>query len=268
MPFELSDRSVLVTGASSGIGAAVAVEVARRGARVGIVARRETELAAVLERCRRHTPGSQMWVGDLADTAQADAMIDDLPERLGGVDVLINNAGIPKRRHVTRLTPGEVDAVMRINYLTPVRLALALLPAMMERGEGRIVNVASVAAVLSSPGESAYNASKAALAVWSETADVDLDGTGVRVHVVHPGVVDTPLFDVPDNDDLANPVDPIPVEDAAAAVLEPLESDALITYVPDYFADLARAKADDPEGFLEGVAEWVREERGDRTARP
>ncbi len=263
MPFDLSDRSVVVTGASSGIGAAVAVEAARRGARVGLVARREAELAAVLDRCRHHAPRSEMWACDLADPARLDALVHDLPERLGGVDVLINNAGIPKRRHVTRLTPAELDAATRINYLVPVHLALALLPGMLERGEGRIINVASVAAVLSSPGESAYNASKAALTVWSETADVDLDGTGVRVHVVHPGVVDTPLFDVPDNDDLVNPVDPIPVGEAAAAVLEPLESDALITYVPGYFADLARAKADDPQGFLEGVAQWVREERAD-----
>jgi short-subunit dehydrogenase len=259
VPFELRDRSVLVTGASSGIGAAVAVEAAQRGARVGLVARRKAELAAVLERCREHSPQSAMWTCDLAGP-QLESLIDDLHSQFGPVDVLVNNAGIPKRRHTTRLTVAEVESVMRINYLAPVALTLALLPEMLERGDGRVVNVASVAAVLSSPSEAAYNASKAALSVWSETAAVDLDGTGVRVHVVHPGVVDTPLFDLPDNDDLVNPVDPISVSEAAAAVLSPLETDALITYVPDYFAELAAAKARDPQDFLEGVADWVRDQ--------
>jgi NAD(P)-dependent dehydrogenase (short-subunit alcohol dehydrogenase family) len=96
----------------------------------------------------------------------ADALAE-----LGGVDILVNNAGIPKRRQVTRLDPETVAAVMAINYLSPVRLTLALLPHMVERGSGRIVNVSSVAATLSSPGEAAYVASKAALTGFSESMD-------------------------------------------------------------------------------------------------
>ena len=82
-----------------------------------------------------------------------DAVAKAALAELGGVDVLVNNAGIPKRRHVTRLDASTVDAVMRINYSSPVQLTLALLPHMLEQGEGRIVNVSSVAATLSSPGE-------------------------------------------------------------------------------------------------------------------
>lgn len=208
-----------------------------------------------------------MWVRDLTES-DLEALTGEVVAHFGAVDVLVNNAGIPKRRHATRLTLADVESVTRINFLAPVALTLALLPEMLDRGSGRIVNVASVAAVLSSPGEAAYNASKAALAVWSESMAVDLDGTGVALHVVHPGVVDTPLFDLPDNDDLVSPVDPIPVSEAADAVLSPLDTDALITYVPDYFADLARAKAEDPQGFLEGVAEWVRSERTDNRDAP
>src|SRR5579863_9167825 len=168
MAYDVAGRKVLVTGASSGIGAGLAEALAKAGATVGIVARREKRLAEVRE--------------------------------LGRVDVLVNNAGIPKRRHVTALDAATVDAVMRINYSSPVRLTLALLPQMLERGEGRIVNVSSVAATLSPPGEAAYAATKAALAVFSEAMAIDLWDTGVKVMVVYPGVVDTELFTLPDND--------------------------------------------------------------------
>ncbi len=95
---------------------------------------------------------------------------------------------------------GTVDSVMAINYSSPVRLTLALLPQMLERDSGLIVNIASVAATLSSPGESAYDASKAALAVFSEAMAIDLWETGVEVMVVYPGLFDTELFSLPDND--------------------------------------------------------------------
>ncbi len=136
------------------------------------------------------------------------------------MDILVNNAGIPKRRHVTRLDPATVESVMAINYLSPVRLTLALLPHMVERGSGRVVSVASVAATLSPPGESAYSASKAALAVFSESMAVDLWDTGVKVTVVYPGVVDTELFTLPDNDPFAGDVESITVEEAAATILD------------------------------------------------
>src|SRR4051812_6584889 len=158
--FDATGKRVLVTGASSGIGAALAEAFARAGATVGICARREDRLAEVLERCRDASPESRMWVTDLTDPAVVDRLAVDAVAELGGVDVLVNNAGIPRRRHVTKLDPSVVEDTMLINYLSPVRLTLALLPHMLERGDGHIVNVSSVAATLSSPGESAYDASK------------------------------------------------------------------------------------------------------------
>ena len=143
-----------------------------------------------------------------------DRLAAEAVEQLGGVDILINNAGIPKRRHVTALDPATVESVMAINYLSPVRLTLALLPHMVARGSGRIVNVSSVAAPLSSPGEAAYDASKAALAVFSEAMAVDLWDTGVKVTVVYPGVVDTELFTLPDNDPFTGDVEAITVDEA------------------------------------------------------
>jgi short-subunit dehydrogenase len=257
----LRGRRVLVTGASSGIGAGLAEAMAASGAVVGICARRQDRLAETLERCRAHSPESRMWVVDLADLAQVDRLATAAVEELGGVDVLVNNAGIPKRRQVTALDFATVEAVMNINYFSPVRLTLALLPGMVEQGWGRVINVSSVAATLSSPGESAYDGSKAALAAFSESMAVDLWDTGVKVTVVFPGVVDTELFSLPDNDPSIAAVEALTVAEAVEAVLDGAGADRLNVYVPSYFADLAAAKAQDVEGFMAGAAEFVRQQQ-------
>ncbi len=248
---------VLITGGSSGIGAGLAEAFAAAGATVGIVARRRDRLTEVVERCRAHTPASTMWVADLSEPSAVDRLAEQAVDELGGVDILVNNAGIPKRRHVTALEPATVEAVMAINYLSPVRLTLALLPHMLERGSGTVVSVASVAATLSPPGESAYSASKAALSVFSESMAVDLWSTGIKVAVVYPGVVDTELFTLPDNDPFAGDVPSITVEEAAATILEGVAAGALSIYVPGYFADFAVNKAQDVDGFLAGTAAYV-----------
>jgi short-subunit dehydrogenase len=264
MAYDVAGRRVLVTGASSGIGAGLAEALARAGAVVGLCARRGERLAEVLERCREHAPSSRMWVVDLADPSAVDRLASAAMVELGGVDVLVNNAGIPKRRHVTALDAATVDAVMNINYSSPVRLTLALLPQMIERGEGRIVNVSSVAATLSPPGEAAYAASKAALTVFSESMAVDLWDTGVKVTVVYPGVVDTELFTLPDNDPFEAAVESIPVDEAVAAILDGLATDAAQVYVPGWFGDVASSKAANVAQFLSGTAQYVRQQREQR----
>ncbi|MGD0379295.1 MAG: SDR family NAD(P)-dependent oxidoreductase [Acidimicrobiales bacterium] len=260
MTYDVAGRRVLVTGASSGIGAGLAEAFAKAGATVGLVARRADRLAEVLERCRRHSPSSRMWVADLAQHAAVDALAVDAMSELGGVDVLVNNAGIPKRRHVTALDAATVDAVMNINYSSPVRLTLALLPQMLERGEGRILNISSVAATLSPPGEAAYAATKAAVTVFSESMAVDLWDTGVKVTVVYPGVVDTELFTLPDNDPFVAQVESITVDEAVATIMQGLADEAAQVYVPAWFGDVASSKAANVEQFLAGTAEYVRQQ--------
>ena len=248
-----------MTGGSSGIGAALAEELARRGAVVGICARRADKLSEVVGRCMEHSPDSRMWVVDLAEPDAVDQLAVDVMDAFGGVDLLVNNAGIPKRRHVSALDIDTVTAVMHVNYLSPMRLTLELLPQMVARGSGTIVNIASVAATLSAPGEAAYDASKAALAVFSEAMAVDLWDTGIKVMVVYPGVIDTELFTLPDNDvaDLDVPAEPVSV--AVDAVMAGLESGAAQVYVPEWFHGVAASKAQDVGAFLEGTAAYLRE---------
>ena len=251
-------KRVLITGGSSGIGAGLAEGFAAAGAVVGIAARRRDRLAEVLERCRAHAPSSQMWVVDLADPDAVDRLAAQAVDALGGVDLLVNNAGIPKRRHVSRLDAATVESVMAINYLSPVRLTLAVLPTMLAQGSGRVVFVSSVAAPLSPPGEAAYSASKAALAVFAETMAVDLWDSGVGVSVVYPGVVDTELFTLPDNDPFTGDVEAIPVDEAVTTIMDGIAAGALSIYVPAYFAEFAAQKAQDVDRFLAGTAEYVR----------
>lgn len=260
MGFDVSGKRVLVTGASSGIGAALAEGFAAAGATVGICARRADRLDAVLERCRAHAPESRRWVVDLADTDAVDRLAADAVAELGGVDVLVNNAGIPLRRHVTRLDPDAVARAMHVNYFSPVRLTLALLPHLLERSEARIVNVSSVAATLSSPGEAAYDASKAALTAFSEAMAIDLWDTNVKVLVVYPGLVATELFDVPGNDPVPAGVEAIGTDEVVTAVLDALAAGHSQVYVPSWFADIAVGKAGNVDGFLSGAAEFVRQQ--------
>jgi NAD(P)-dependent dehydrogenase (short-subunit alcohol dehydrogenase family) len=262
--YAIKGKKVLVTGSSSGIGAALAEGLATRGAIVGICARRADRLADVLARVQAASPESRSWTVDLDDLDGIETFAAMVDKEMGGVDVLVNNAGIPKRRHVTRLTPDEVERVMRINYLSPVRLTLALLPGLIERS-GRIVNVSSVAARLGPPIEAAYAASKAALTAFSECAAVDLRDTGVQVHVVNPGVLDTELFHLPDNEQgFHQAVDALPADAIVEPVLAALDAGTIESYVPDWFGDVVAGKFKDTDAFIAGTKAYVTEQSAER----
>jgi NAD(P)-dependent dehydrogenase (short-subunit alcohol dehydrogenase family) len=261
MSYSLAGKKVLVTGASSGIGAALAEGFAERGAVVAICARREDRLRDVLERLRKRSPESRSWVIDLSQLDAVESFARRVDDELGGIDVLVNNAGIPKRRSVTELSPEVVDAVMAINYLSPVRLTLALLPGLIERG-GRIVNISSVAARLGPGTEAAYAASKAALTAWSEAMCVDLADTDVKVHVVNPGIIDTELFRLPENDEpIADMSMALPVDAIVQPVVDQLDSGTFEIYVPAWFQDVVAGKVADPDAFLRGSIEYLRSRR-------
>jgi NAD(P)-dependent dehydrogenase (short-subunit alcohol dehydrogenase family) len=259
--YSLEGKKVLVTGASTGIGAALAEGFAQHGAVVGICARRHDLLDDVLSRLQKHSPESRAWTVDLADLDGVEAFARRADLELGGIDVLVNNAGAPKRRRVPDLTPEVVESIMSLNYYSPIRLTLALLPGLIER-QGRIVNIGSIAARLGPPGEAAYAATKAALTAWSESMAVDLADTGVKVHVVAPAVIDTDLFHLPDNDPaMTEGVDALSTDAMVAPVIALLESGSFEAYVPEYFRDIVIGKFQNPDGFMEGTIAFARSHR-------
>jgi short-subunit dehydrogenase len=261
MSYDLDGKHVLVTGASGGIGAALAEGFAKRGATVGICARRADRLEEVLERCRVHAPESRAWTVDLADLEGLEAFARKASGELGGIDVLVNNAGIPKRKRVFDLTPEIVESTMLINYFSPVRLTFALLDEIVERG-GRLMYVSSVAARLSPPAEAAYSATKAAISAWAECLQVDLRDTPVKIHVLYPGVIDTELFHLPENDPLGTTgVEMLPVDAIVEPVMTMIEQDQLEVSVPDWFNGVYASKAGNVAGFLEGTIAFARSQQ-------
>lgn len=241
--------TALVTGASSGIGAATARLFAANGTTVALVARRADRLAEVAADCREGAPASRWWSADLADPAGAADLARAVWDELGPIDVVVNNAGIPLRRPADRLTMAEVERAMTVNYLSPVAITLALLPRLLERGSGTIVNVSSLGGRLGIPHEAAYCGSKFALAGWSESLAADLVGTGVAVRLVLPGPVDTEIWDQPGNDtaDYSGPL--VPADEVAAGIVDCIDSPRFEHYLPDMSA-VVEMKTKDFDGFV------------------
>jgi len=247
-----NDRVAVVTGASSGIGAATARALAAAGTTVAVVARRADRLDQVVADCRRTAPASERWVADLADPEAAADLAREIWDHYGHVDVVVNNAGAPMRRPVTRLTMAEVERTMRINYLSPVAITLAVLPRMLTRGAGTVVNVSSLGGRLGIMTESAYSGSKFALAGWTEAAAAEVAGTGVQLKLVLPGAIDTEIWDQPDNDPPVYTGPLVPAEEVAAGIVAALDGDRFEHYLPDMKA-VVQMKTDDIDGFMAGM---------------
>jgi short-subunit dehydrogenase len=254
----MEGRKVLITGASSGIGAALARRMAAEGATVGLVARREDRLREVLDECRRAgDPASTMWVTDLADVDRAAEIAHEAWETFGHLDVLVNNAGMPKRRHVAELAVDEIEETMRVNFMAPVRMTLAVLPRMLERDRGVIVNVASLGGRLGIVHEAAYCASKFALCGWSEAMAIDLMDSGVSVRLVQPGPIATEIWERPGSEPAKYDGPKFPPDDVAAAIVAAIGSDRFEHFEPDLKA-IVESKTSDIDTFLAGSAEMGR----------
>jgi short-subunit dehydrogenase len=258
---QISGSHILVTGASSGIGASLARQLAEGGATVGLIARREDKLAEVLADCRKVSPDSRMWVADLADLDRAAAVAVEAWDAFGHLDCIVNNAGVPMRRHTTKLDLDTLEWVMRINFLAPAHMTMTLLPRMLERGDGMIVNVSSVAGRLGNANEAAYSASKFALCGWSEAIAVDLWDSGIVIRLVNPGPIDTEIWDLPDNDDPLYSGPKISAEEMARGIVGAIEGDGFELYLPDMKA-IVEAKTSNPDPFIEGMAAMLRSPAG------
>ena len=192
---KLADQRILITGASSGIGRAMAIELAAEGVHLALVARREAlleQLAEELARSGHERP--VVLVADLSERGAATKVAAQAIERLGDVDILINNAGGAAVGF--QWVVGDHDKARRaleVNYWAPLALMEALVPAMREHDHGAVVNVTSGVQVMPLWFMGHYSASKAALAQVTQTLALELQGSGVNVLEVIPGTVDTPM---------------------------------------------------------------------------
>ena len=196
-PVDLRSKRVLLTGASSGIGEAGAVQFAAAGARVLAVARRAELLDALVARITAAGGEASAMVCDLSDLDAVDALAAEAQDRLGGVDILVNNAGRSIRRPLAESLERwhDVERTMLLNYYSVLRLVRGIAPGMLERGDGHLINVATWG-VLSeaSPLFGAYNASKAALSAVSRVIETEWGPRGVHSSTLYYPLVATPMI--------------------------------------------------------------------------
>jgi NADP-dependent 3-hydroxy acid dehydrogenase YdfG len=185
--------TVLITGASSGIGRAMAIEYAKRGAHVMAVARRESELSSLCRQIEGAGGKASFMVCDVADANAAKDVVQKAERELGSLDMVVANAGVGHAAHATRLTLEDVSRTIDINIKGAFATLLAAVPIMLAQKHGHLVGVSSLAGRRALPGGGAYCASKAALSVFMETLRIDLAPAGIDVTDVQPGFVDTPM---------------------------------------------------------------------------
>ncbi len=183
---------VFITGASSGIGEALAGELGRRGWNLTLVARREDELKRVAARIEARGK-AQVLPYDLGHLEGLHALVKRAEDGLGHIDVLVNNAGIERVARTADVSIEEGETLLQVNLLAPLRLIHTVVPGMIGRGSGHIVNVASVAGLVPLPYATHYSASKAALSSASEHLRLELSTYGIHVLTVYPGPIVTAM---------------------------------------------------------------------------
>ncbi len=192
---QIHDKIALVTGASSGIGRAIAIDLARRGALVAICARRADRLEETLAACREHSPKSRSYLCDVRDPEQIRATVAASATDLGPIDILVNNAGVGAYHLFAEAPVEEFEELMRANFFSAVHFTKQVLPAMLARRTGAVVFIASLAGRMGTWRHTAYSASKFALTGLAESLYYEVKSRGVHVAVIQPGAIRTELFE-------------------------------------------------------------------------
>jgi NAD(P)-dependent dehydrogenase (short-subunit alcohol dehydrogenase family) len=241
---EITGRRVLITGANRGLGRALALACAEAGAAEVIAAARELHGVEAGD-----GGGPQPRITQARLDVTSDEQVEAAARRVGAVDILINNAGIAVFGGVFKAGLEDVRREMEVNYLGVLRVVRAFAPAMAERGDGLIVNIASQLSKVSLPALGTYCATKAALLSLSQAMRGDLAPSGVRVISVLPCTIDTDMsrgYDIPK----------IPVEAAAAEILEAIRSEARETMIGDEARQLLSSLAADPVAVEQAFSQF------------
>lgn len=188
------NKVVFLTGASSGIGEALALELAKRGAILGLLARRENLLRDLVAKCERKGTAAREFPCDITDEAAVFDAAQSLRNEFGKIDVLIANAGIGgATKNAKDLLPQDFRRVIDTNLVGAVNSVSAVLPQMLERGQGQLVAISSLAGFRGLPKSAAYCSSKAAMTAYFESVRLDVQDKGVAVTIIQPGFIKTPL---------------------------------------------------------------------------
>jgi short-subunit dehydrogenase len=250
MKYDWTQKVVLITGASSGIGRALALELGRRGARVGLTARRADELSKVAEEVSRAGGQALVLPADVRRAEEINEVASRVREKWGRVDVLVANAGMTSTTAGTKLDASEAGDVITINVIGVVNSVAAVLPDMLKRGDGHLVAISSLASYRGMPKSGAYSASKAAVSTFFESMRVDLRRSGVAVTTIHPGFVRTPLT--------ANRKKKLPflleADDAACRIIRAVERRARTYAFPWQLASLVRVIRHMPGALYDRLA--------------
>ncbi len=224
----LAGARVLLTGASSGIGRASALALARRGADLTLTGRDADRLDDLAR-----TVGGRAVPADLADPGDTDRLVEAVT-RDGLPDVVVHNAGLGAVGSAAGTDTGDLDTLLRVNLGAPAQITAALLPGLCARGSGHLLFVTSIAAHVGVPQESAYAATKAALAGYAASLRGEVAGTGVRVSTLAPGVVDTDFFRRRGAPYQRRFPRPLPADRVAAALVDCLERERAEVVVPGW----------------------------------
>ena len=195
MTYEWKDKVVFITGASSGIGRALAVEWGRRGARVALTARREDELSKTAEAVEQAGGRALAVAADVRDAEALRRAAEQVRGSWGRIDVLVANAGMTSTTGGAELRAAEAADVITVNVIGVVNSVAAVLPDMLERQSGHLVAISSLAAYRGLPKSATYSASKAAVSTFFESLRLDLRPQNIDVTVIHPGFIRTPLVE-------------------------------------------------------------------------
>ncbi len=241
----------MITGASSGIGRGLALEIAARGAHLGLLARREELLNEIVGEVSARNVKAVAAAADVRDAKAVRAAADRFRKELGPIDVMVANAGIGTTHHAIKLQPEHAANVIGINVLGAVNSVAAVVPEMAERGRGRLVAISSLAAYRGLAKSAAYCASKAALSSYFESVRIDLRHTGVGVTIIHPGFIKTALT--------AGREAKMPylmeLDDAVKKIVSAIEKEKKTYAFPWQLATIVRATMIMPTAMYDWIAE-------------
>ena len=229
----LKDKTAIVTGGSRGIGEAIARRLAEEGAKVAVCASRSLDRArAVAEGIESRGGNALALQADVSNPADVTGLVKTVLDRWGGLDVLVNNAGIARDGLLMRLKPGDWDAVLDVNLKGAFLCMQAAVRPMMRARSGRIINISSVTGLMGNPGQAAYTAAKSGLIGLTKTAAKELASRGITANVVAPGYIPTEMTEKLPEDLKKKILEQVPLgapgkpEDIAAAVAFLASNDA------------------------------------------